>query len=520
MLSLLISLVLTAPQFSVNVPDSVQVGAAFSCEISVSGENLTSVDCIPVFSDELQYLGSGSMQSYSSVTTPAGRAVSSEIQLSMSFAALSSGAHTIGPLVLTSSGRRLVEIPLLTVVSSRDAGRPAGNTGDLRSEEIAWMDIEFDTTGRIFPGQTFNIDYYVYKTRHNAEVVDLFLEPSDYASSNLIGDVLELQWIRCKDGVYRTLLTTLEITPAFACTLSLPVLTGRVALPGRTLSPAVQTIISTEGFRIPVYPFPERGRPTNFSGITDEIIFNTDRIRRGYSAAGEKCIQISITGPGYSQLKEAPAITVQGPAEVLFGNRFSLTDNSNAWYVLVTPTDSGTVIIGPDSVPWFDTSAEEYMQALIPSCTLSVYPSQNPIAEIPVLSGTKVGASITWILTVSALLIVITFITLRYRNRLIGVPPEISETTDIEELLTSMGYQLSELLTGTRSYMGAEELDEALDNRTIDAILARRLLRHWKDLELMLTGRIVSAQQLEKLKRKSNQLIRELGDELDTENPS
>ena len=74
------------------------------------------------------------------------------------------------------------------------------------------------------------------------------------------------------------------------------------------------------------------------------------------------------------------------------------------------------------------------------------------------------------------------------------------------------------MLTGSRSYMGTQELDEALDERTIDVIISRRLLRHWKDLELMLTGRTVSTEQLERLKKKSVELVIELKAELDDDN--
>lgn len=321
--------------------------------------------------------------------------------------------------------------------------------------------------------------------------------------------------MRCKNGVYRTWLATLEVTPAFACTLSLPVLRGRIGIPGGMLRPSSEYYISTEGEMIPVYPFPETDKPENFFGITAEIFFRIERVTMGYSAAGERCIQLSVTGPGYSQLKEFPELTVQGPAELLPGRSFPLTDDSNAWYILIQPSDSGTVIVGPDSIAWFDTDPEEYRQAIIPACTLSVYPITSRPVDLPFLQDNDNGSSLFWILTVSLLLVLITLILLRYRNRIVGSAPEISEVKDIEELLTAMGYQLSDILTGSRSYMGAQELDEALDDKTIDVLISRRLLRHWKDLELMLSGRTVSVEHLEKLKKKSLELVREIEAELE-----
>lgn len=520
MVFLLISIILTGTDVSVNVPDSVQVGTAFSCEISVRGENLSSLDCTPLFSDGLVYMGSSSMHSFSTISTSTGTSISSEIHLSMSFNTSASGIYTIGPLSLTSSGRELFKIPVMTVTAHGDipvtvsAGSPQE---ECRQDNIGWIEIEIDTTGRVYPGQTINIDYYICKTRHNAEIVDLYLEPSDYASSNLVEDTEELQWARCKNGVYRTWLATLEITPAFACTLSLPILRGRIGVPGGMMRPPSEYYISTEGESIPVYAFPKEDRPENFQGITSEVFFNIERVIRGYSAAGEKCIQLSISGPGYSQMNEYPELTIQGPAELHPGRRFSLTDDTNAWHILVEPSDSGTVIIGPDSVSWFDTNMEEYRQAIIPACTLFLFPAQIRPVDISVLLDNDDVSSFIWILIISILLLITILITLRYRNIIIGSAPEILETKDVEELLTAMGYKLSEMLTSSRSCMGFQELDEALDEKSIDVIVSRGLLRHWKDLELMLSGRTVSTENLEMLKKKSIDLVSELQTELNKE---
>ncbi len=518
MLFLLLSVFLATPDYSVNVPDSVQTGTVFMCEIAIRGSNLGSVECAPVFSPGLQYIGSSSSHSFSSVTTPSGTSISSEINLLLSFRASYEGTHFIGPLVLrTSTTRETLEIPLImvtagNVLSRRETADPVQET---RQEEIAWMEIEIDTTGTVYPGQTFNVDYYIYKTRRNAEIVDLFLEPSNYASSRLLENFEELQWVRCKNGDYRTWLATLEVTPAFACTLSLPVLRGRIGIPGGMMRPFSECYISTEGERIPVYSFPQTDKPYNFNGITAPISFRIERVTRGYSSAGERCIQLSVFGPGYSQLREPPELTVVGPAELLPGRSFAPAQDTNAWYILVEPSDSGTVVIGPDSVAWFDTDLEEYRQSIIPACTVFVYPITSRPVDLSLLQDKGRGSSLLWMLTVSLLLILLIIILLRYRNKIAGYAPEISEVNDIEELLTAMGYRLSELLTGSRSYMGSMELEEALDEKAIDALISRGLLRHWKDLELLLSERTAKPEHLERLKRKSLELVRELEAELE-----
>ncbi len=522
MLFLIVSLFLTSPDVSVIVPDSVRTGAVFSFEITVSGENLRSVECSPIFSNGLIYTGTSSMHSFSTVTTPSGTSVSSEIRLTMNFSAAVSGAHTIGPLTLTSSSIKLYEIPIITVTAldlHSGSATAAASTPDAPPIEIAWMEIEIDTTGRVYPGQTFSIDYYIYKTISNAEIVDLFLEPSDYASASLLEDNETLRWTRCKNGHYMTWLAKVEITPAFACTLSLPVLRGRIGIPGGMIRQSREYYISTEGERIPVFPFPELNKPENFSGITDEISFSMERVVRGYSAAGERCVELSVSGPGYLCLRDPPELTVQGPAELIPGRCFSAADDANAWYILVEPTDSGTVIIGPDSIAWFDTDLEEYRQSFIPACTLSVYPTLSRQIDISSIQDSNSDTLWIWIITVIVLLAISTLVLVRYRNRIVGSAPRIHEARDIEELLTAMGYTLSEMLTGSRSYFGSDELDEALGEKAIDAMMSRRLLRHWKDLEMMLSGRTVSPDQLEKLRNKSSELLRELTAELESAIP-
>ncbi|MEN8209550.1 MAG: hypothetical protein ABFR50_09910, partial [Candidatus Fermentibacteria bacterium] len=402
----------------------------------------------------------------------------------------------------------------ITAFGNSTGTAPPGVPSEPHNGEIAWIELEIDTTGRVYPGQTFNVNYFIYKTRRYAEIVDLYLEPSNFASSNLLENFEELQWIRCKSGTYKTWLATLEVTPAFACTLSLPVLRGRIGLPGGMIRPSYEYHISSEGESIPVYPFPQINRPENFEGITAEITFSIEKVIKGYSAAGERCIQLSISGQGYNQLMEPPELTVAGPAELLPGRNFSLTHDTNAWYILIEPSDSGTVLIGPDSVAWFDTELEEYRQAIIPACTVQVYPVDGTPVDISVLRDNDSNSSFLWIITVSLLLILIIAILLHYRKKFAGYAPEISEVIDVEELLTAFGNRLSEILTGSIAYMGSQELDEALDESMIDTLVSRRLLRHWQSLELMLSERTVKAEQLNRLKQKSLELVRELEAEL------
>lgn len=521
MLLLLASVILAGPEVTVVVPDTVNTGEVFTCEVTVEGEDLQGIDCQPVYSRDLQHLVTGSMHSMSSVSTPSGTRVTASTTFSMSFAAWSSGDHTIGPMSITSSGRTIYTTDQYTVTAIGGAsatGPPQGGGQEAVEppDEIAWIEVVIDTTGRVYPGQTFEVDYYICKSVPSADVVDLYLEPSDYATSRLSDDIEQLQWSRDKSGTYRTWLATLEVTPAFACTLSLPVLRGRIGLPGGMIRPSREYLISTEGTSIPVYPFPLSGMPDNFSGITGSIEFDVSRISRGYSAGGERCLKVTASGPGAERLRQLPELTVEGPA-VLRPGRCSVDDDgSRVWNVLVEPSDSGRVIVGPDSIAWFDTSEHVYRQSYIPSCTLSVYPVSLRSADLSNLIEDSGDRSLFWVIIVSVMLFMSFVLIVRYRSR-VSAPADVMEAGDVEELLTAMGDRLSVMLTGSRSYMGFQELDEILESRSIDVILSRRLLRHWKDLELMLSGREITEEHLQRLREKSVEILGEVAGEVDGE---
>ncbi len=460
-------------------------------------------------------MGSNTMHSFSSISTSAGRSINSETLLSMKFMAIAEGIHTIGPFRITSNRTLICEIPADSITVTGETPYRGTTSINTESEILAWIEIEIDTTGRVYPGQTFQIDYYIYKTQRNAEIVDLSLDAAEYASSSLIEDSSELRWVRCKNGHFKTWLAAMEITPAFACSLELPVLRGRIGIPGGFYRRSLEHQISSEGSWIAVFPFPEEGQPANFTGITEEIFFSLDETLSCYSQAGEKCIQLSAAGPGASQLESVPYLTVSGPATVLTGPLLREPDGGEVTCrILVEPDDSGIVMVGPDSLAWFDTDSIIYHQAFIPPCTLSVHaPHQTAIIEVDFNEGNR---NISFLLILSSVLLVtaIVFIMMKTRfgrNRFI---PEINDAQDPEELLTALEYEFSKLLTGSPCYMGSEELDEALDARDTDNLLKGRLLRQWKDIELMLSGRKISAEQLERLKHTCIELIQELSADL------
>lgn len=500
----------------VNLPDAVTAGEAFQCEIIVSTQDLRDVECRPSHSEGLLLNGTGSMRSFSSVTTPAGTSITSSNIITLSYTALYEGSHTIGPVLLVSSGRTIHETDVFTVTAT-GTGTSMPNVPqpreDTSSSAIAWMEIEIDTTGRVYPGQTFRVDYYICKSSPLAEVVDLDLKPSDYAASEVVETAQQLQWSVRKDGSYRTWILSLEITPAFPCTLSLPVLTGRVGIPGGWTRPSREQHISSCGEVIPVYPFPDDDMPDNFSGTVGELRFRTERLTRGYSPGGERCLIIEALGPGSARLRELPELSVEGPATLLTGKPRRDSDGTPSWQVIVQPQDSGNVIIGPDSLAWFDTSTETYRQAVIPPCTLWVYPVVSRPADLSGIRGRGEAGMHVPVAAVSAALLGAMLAYVLHRRRKAGVT-DIENAEDPEELLTLLGDHVSIMLTGSKRFMASEEIKETMDRRDVDPILSRRILRLWKDLEMHLTGRGPSREQMSRSRSKTAEVLDELKREL------
>ncbi len=505
------------PDIEVSFQDSVRTGNSFTVDITLTGMDIRNVECTPLCSGGLRFQGSSTMHSFSSISTPSGRSISSEIRLSMNFVAIEEGVQTVGPFRITSSGTIICEIPADSIIATfhtPDTGTASLST---ESEILAWIEIEVDTTRRIYPGRPFQIDYYIYKTQRNAEIVDLYLDAADYASSSIIEDSNELRWVRCKNGLFKTWLAAIEVTPAFACSLELPVLRGKIGIPGGFYRGSLEHQISSEGSWIAVFPVPEEGQPANFTGISEEIFFRLDETMGGYSQSGEECILLSITGPGASQLKIIPSLTISGPASMLPGQ---LLKDPNGGVVtcriLIEPNDKGIVIIGPDSLAWFDTDSEIYRQSFIPPCTLSVHaPYQTAIVEID-FSEENLNSSLLLILSSFLLVTLVAFLVLRKRFNRNSSMENINDAQDPEELLTALEYEISELLTGSPCYMGSEELNEALDASDTDSILKGRILRQWKDIELMLSGRKISTEQLDRLKLTCIELVQELSTDLDS----
>ncbi len=524
MVTILLGIILglALPEVTVEIPDTVAVGESFQCNITVDGTEFSNLHCVPAYSRGLDYIGSISSTSFRSVMTPGGRVMTGTTSITLTFVAGFPGTFTVGPLSLMAGENVIYTSPEFTVTatgspgSAPDAGnRPGGRHRHGEERALAWFEIVPDTSQNIFPGMTFEVDYYLCSPLRNVELRDFNIIPSGYANSNIKEQTHQLAY-RNKDGIYKNRLFTLEVTPAFPCTLTVPLLKGWAAVPDPFFpfgSPK-EFYVDCDTVRVCIHPFPEDDKPSNFDGVIGEVRFSINEIKKGYSHSGERCIVITASGTGYPFLEKLPDLTVTGPADLLQHLPPKEEGERRTWTVFVEPTDSGTVIVGPDSIAWFDPVTLEYHQSVIPACTLSVYP---PNADHVEIYGDENDGNSTHLilLIISGVLLVAAFILFTTRNRnMVNESPEPWEAVDIEELLTAFEERLSTMLMGSRTPLGPDLLDEALDRREVDPLLSRRILRLWKDLELELSGGHTSEKHLEKLKKKTLELLTELEREL------
>ncbi len=523
-LGMIFALVSAVPQASVSCPEHVAVGEIFNVELMLSGTDVRSASCVPSFSSGLQYFGSSTAQSFSSITTPQGTAISSEVVITLSFIAVSPGEFEIGPFSVTSAGMGLLELPSLNVTASGavlqsrfdpavGGGRPLGRA---REGDLIWIEaVMADPEEHIYPGSKFYVDYYACTESRSVQRIQTSIAGSEFAASRLVDSPPQLEWRKYSGNIMRSLILRLEVTPAFACTLSLPVVSG-IASIRSGLHEADYNMTPSDGW-IPIYPFPDFGMPDNFAGVADSISFTLTENTRGYSQTGERSLLLRAFGPGALSLVNPPAITLSGPGIIEQGIRME-SGETVEWQLLIAPSDSGIVVLGPDSVAWFDREMLAYRQSFIPEYRLHLR-QPSAVQCDPVLPETGSTASVVVpILSAFGLLCVVIFMLMKKKSQRTLIR-SIEEAADAEELLTILEKELSRMLVGSSSYMGSEELAEAMDDRAVDRILSRRILRLWKNIEMSLSGRGASVDQLELIRRNTMELLETLSTELEQTTP-
>jgi hypothetical protein len=266
---------------------------------------------------------------------------------------------------------------------------------------------------------------------------------------------------------------------------------------------------------VPVYPYPGEA-PGNWNGcLIDSVAVEISPLDTYSGQGGEQYVRLTVSGPGAQFMEDPPELPISGPARILRGTSGE-ADNKRWWDLVIDPWDEGTVILGPDSIAWFDRDSAVFRQIRVPACTLSMeYLPWDPVSMEFDPPGDD-GGSFWLLLAAGAATVITVLVLVRIRRRRPGAV-SLASASDSEELLTAFEAALSLILRGRRGYLESEVLSELLDDRGVDSMLARRVVRFWKDTERLLTGMEPPADVFAKIRGTALQLVDELEEALSEE---
>jgi hypothetical protein len=511
---LLISFLISLSPVEITVPEAVEQGDVFRVTVSCNDTRCRSLQCTPQLSSGLEFAGSSTSSSYSSIHTPSGYQTRQEFLLVLMIRATGSGMQTIGPFQVYIGGLGTYTLPAESLmVGGQAPSSEALETGSQRLGDKVWIEAVPEYDGRIYPGVPFRVLYYCY-ARIYTEDFEYWWSAPEFGTATCVDSPEYLDWKMVEHGLQRCTFCVLEITPACPGSLLVPEMEAfmqeRVRNP---LLKALEYYPVSSPVTVPVYPFPDGERPSNWNGsLTDSVFIVLEKLDIYSGQGGEHYLRFTVTGPGAASLEELPELTLGGPGRLLRGDSGE-GQNKKWWDLIVDPTDTGQVVIGPDSIAWFDRESARFVQAYVPACTLIV--EQLPWNPVELEFEPEGAGGFSFWLYAAIVLVSITilFLLIRTFRRRSGAV-HIEAATDSEELMTGFEAGLSSILRGRAGYLGSEELSDLLDEHDVDNILGRRIIRFWKDVEQLLAGREPPEDEFLRMREYAIQLIDELDEKL------
>lgn len=505
----------TSP-FNVECPDSVRLGETFSLTVRCVSSACTGISSgSPVTGPGLQFVGSATSGSIATVNTPTGTTRQNQFTLELMFTAVSPGEWTLGPLEIDAQGAGRFTVPRRTIVVSGSGGSAGSSQPAQTSRGHSWItpEVRNDTRGRVYPGIPVTIDYYIYSS-YNVTDISYAWSGAERGVITVTEEIPTIEWQHSRiSGVNRAKFFTAVFVPACAGVLDIPTVSAQVTYENRLLYAAPKDYLVSDSMTVDVFPFPEP-IPGGWDGILlDSVQVAVDRLGFAVGQAGERSVRLEVTGPGAPYCVEAPAFTVHGAATLLESARGS-DENGIWWDFIVEPSDTGTVVFGPDTLIWLDRKHACYGTSVMQPCSIDIrtVPRTDREIEIPDRSSNGLPAT-TWVILSLGVLVVISTVLILHSGRRKKGNGSVASAENPEELLNRFEGELSKLLTGGREYLGCEELADRLDNKEVDTLLSRSIQRLWKDLEQAISGREPGSEGFLALRERAVQLIGELARE-------
>lgn len=313
------------------------------------------------------------------------------------------GTHTIAPVMVEHAGKKYSSGPTIVTVdqsapphgANPHAGRDPLDLGRFMNKGLfpgGGKDVEKDD---LFV--TMDVDKkeavpyeQVIATFSFYRAVELWEQPT-YLKSDFKGLWVEelayspkrkefVESVRIKDKIYNV--TRLKYA-------LIPITPGKVVIdPARiyvaTSAWSEKISLSTQPVSVTVNQFPEKGKPSAFSGMTGryDITSAVDTVTAPVN--GGMTLKVTITGEGYLKASPAPpkpdiaGFEVFDPkiTDTMENTQNSLTSKRVIEYPLI-PKEVGEKTIPPMSVTWFDPVKKEYVEKTTPAVKVTVTPASG-----------------------------------------------------------------------------------------------------------------------------------------------
>jgi hypothetical protein len=243
--------------------------------------------------------------------------------------------------------------------------------------------------------------------------------------------------------------------------------------------------VRTDSTYVPVHPITSEGRPVNFAGAVGELELLLEVVRPLDGGEGE--VRLTATGEGARSMSGLPNVTVVGPADLKPSGSLD-GGKSRSWSYLLSPLDSGRVVLGPDSIGWLDPETGTFRQASFGPDTLQATRPPPPGTSVaPPRRRGDVVSPVT-LAGGAVFLAVLVSMVLLTRSRRRDRDIRVAEAEDPDQLLSALESELSRLLTGEEGYMDGRELARLLALRGVDRITIRAVVASWRRAEALVAG--------------------------------
>ncbi len=459
--------------------------------ITAEGESVSGLDLEPPSARGLSFQGRSSSTSIRTSIVNGRRTTVRRAEVALRYAALRAGTLSLGPIVVRTGDGEVHDLGSLRLVVLPDSaagggeGEGAGSPQLPGSSRSIWLEAVPEMPPRLYAGMPLRIRYILH-TRYPLRRITRSWDSPEHAVVRLAEDPGDPRW-QAEDGLFsRAEILALEMVPACPGSVLVPFVEVNAVAFARGSPLGSGVSLKSDSVRVPVHPIPRRGRPDNFGGAVGEVrlLLEVGECPEGSS---ERPVKLTAEGEGARFLEAFPGVSVRGPAD-LEVVASSSGRKRRTWTCLLTPTDSGSVVLGPDSVAWLDPADGTFHQAAFGPERVDVLPPSATEGAVMAETGESGGPSATTVAAGLVALAALSALLLALRCRRRETPASVGEASDPDELLSALEASLSRLLTGEEGYVEGRELARMLALRGTDRITVRSVVACWRHAEALVSG--------------------------------